>query len=370
MAHFEKRGKKWRAQVSWYDIHGKRKFKTKQGFLTKSQARKWADEMEVAKDDNLISAKDPVFADYYDKWYQRYKAPGKSRGTQNRYKHTGKLIKAYFGNIRLSKITRGDYQDFMNKYGKDHAKETVRKVHYEIRTSIKDAISEGLLHNNFTDRINLTWNDTQTRKIEYLNFKQLQAFKKSLLDGINPRYTSRYMLLTIIYTGMRPGEIRVLTWNDIDFKNKTININKSWNYDNRNIKDYDSDEINGSTKNYSSTRVIKVDQKLLDILQQLKVNNHKHIFIDQQGTIPTSNAVDYVLRERLNKLGIHKKNFHFHSLRHTHVAMLLFKGVGLYSVSKRLGHASIITTAKTYAYFMDELKQKSDKRITSILDKI
>ena len=44
-------GKTWRAKVSWYDLTGKRRFKTKQGFSTKSQARKWANEMEVAKDD-------------------------------------------------------------------------------------------------------------------------------------------------------------------------------------------------------------------------------------------------------------------------------------------------------------------------------
>lgn len=55
------------------------------------------------------------------------------------------------------------------------------------------------------------------------------------------------------------------------------------------------------TKNRSSTRVIKVDQNLLDILSQLKSNNHERLFIDPDGKIPTSSAVNKVLRKQLKK---------------------------------------------------------------------
>lgn len=370
MAHFEKRGNRWRAQVSWYDEFGKRKFKVKSGFSTKLEARKWANEIEVAKDQNLLSNQDPVFAKYFKEWYLRYKAPGKTQGTIHRYAHIYTLLQDSFGNTKLSKMTRAKYQDFLNIYGKTHAKDTVQKTNGSIRSCAKDAMSDGLIRLNFTDRVNLTWNDDKTRKIEYLNFKQVQQLKELLLQDIKPTYISRYMLLTIIYTGMRPGEIRVLTWRDIDFKHQEIHITKSWDYDNKKVIDYDSDEINKKTKNKLSTRVIKVDQKLLDILSQLKTNNHERLFINELGTIPTSNAVNKTLRKQLDKLDIKNKSFHFHSLRHTHVALLLFKGVDLYSISKRLGHSNMSITANTYAYMLDELKQKSDKQIISILDEI
>lgn len=211
MAHFEKRGTKWRAQVSWYNSQGKRQFKTKQGFLTKSAARKWANEMEVAKDDNQISNQDPIFAEYFKNWYETYKTPGTTNGTKKRYKRIYKLLTEYFGKTKLSKVTRYRYQEFMNQYGKSHVKGTVYKTNGSINSSIRDALAEGLIRTNFAERINLTWNDERTRKIDYLNFNQVQQLKKSLLGGIKPSYISRYMLLTIIYTGMRPGEIRVLT---------------------------------------------------------------------------------------------------------------------------------------------------------------
>lgn len=369
MARIRKRGKKWTAEVSWY-INNERQYKSKGGFETKRDAQKWANEMEVAKDEDSISNQDPIFAEYYKSWYEAYRIAGKSKNTINRYKHLYKILKSYFGNSKISSINRLKYQEFMNYYGEKHAKDSVKKIHGYIRTCAKDAISDGIIRKNFTDRINLIWNHERTRKIDYLNFEQTQKLVASLLDGIKPSYVSRYMLLTIIYTGMRPGEIRVLTWNDIDFKNKQIHITKSWDYDNDKIVNYDSNEINKSTKNYSSTRVIAVDKKLLDILLKLKQNKNEHLFIGSDGTIPTSNAVNKVLRKQLKKLDIEKKGFHFHSLRHTHVALLLFKGVDLYSISKRLGHSNMSTTASHYAYMLDELKQKSDDKIVNILDKI
>ena len=65
MAYIRKRGKSWQAQVSWYDLNNERRYKTKSGFATKRQAQKWANEMEVAKSDNQIVDKDPIFAKEY-----------------------------------------------------------------------------------------------------------------------------------------------------------------------------------------------------------------------------------------------------------------------------------------------------------------
>ena len=62
MARIRKRGKKWSAEISWY-VNDERQYKSKGGFLTKRDAQKWAHETEVAKDDENISNKDPIFAE-------------------------------------------------------------------------------------------------------------------------------------------------------------------------------------------------------------------------------------------------------------------------------------------------------------------
>ena len=64
------------------------------------------------------------------------------------------------------------------------------------------------------------------------------------------------------------------------------------------------------------------------------------------------------------------KGFHFHSLRHSHVAYLLSRGIDIYIISKRLGHADVSTTTKVYSYLMDEYKAKNDQQIREELDNL
>lgn len=69
----------------------------------------------------------------------------------------------------------------------------------------------------------------------------------------------------------------------------------------------------------------------------------------------------------MNDCGLKKQGFHFHSLRHVHVAYLLGKGVDIYAISKRLGHSNITVTLNTYSYLIDEYKAKNDNLIINKL---
>lgn len=99
----------------------------------------------------------------------------------------------------------------------------------------------------------------------------------------------------------------------------------------------------------------------------LKANNSVMVFQNVLGTIPTSNALNKCLRSIMNDCDIKKQGFHFHSLRHVHVAYLLGEGVDIYAISKRLGHSNITVTLRTYSYLIDEYKAKND---TLIIDKL
>lgn len=69
----------------------------------------------------------------------------------------------------------------------------------------------------------------------------------------------------------------------------------------------------------------------------------------------------------MKDVGIEKQGFHFHSLRHVHVAYLLSKGIDIYAISKRLGHSDITITLRAYSYLIDEYKAKND---SLIIDKL
>lgn len=362
MANFMKRGKKWQARVSWRDSNGQLHQKSKSGFETKQQARQYAAKLIAQKNDGIEVLEDPTFHDYYIDWYRTYKENSISDNTKRHYKLVGNLIKKFFKKEKIKKIKRQRYQQFINWYGDNHAPESVKKVRTITRACVKSAILDGIIVKDFTQNVEMVADKNHQMQVEYLSLNELAKLTNAVLDGRKSIYTSRYMILTAIYTGARLSELQALTWKDIDLVHRTIRINKAW------------DNLHGggftSTKNESSVRTIRVNRELLDILNELRQNDSTMVFMTHRGEIPTSNAVNKTLKKIMKDNGIEKKDFHFHSLRHSHVAYLLSEGVGLYAISKRLGHSNMMVTGKTYAYLIDEYRAKMDDKIEEKLSKI
>ena len=360
-----RRGKNWTVQISWYvtDPTGesgkKKKYKTKGGFRTKIEAKKWETEQFSAKNSNKITNRNPVFAEFFWDWATTYRIPGKTDGTKRRYTYINNVVKKYFGQTRINDINRTVYQKFINDYGKTHSKVTIKKLNGILKSCVSDAYEDGIIPQNFTNRKNEVWDDKRARHVEYLSIKEIQLLLKATTQSLNHKYTSPYAILTAIETGMRAGEILAFKWSDTDQDKQTITINKSYDYISKKIK---------APKNQSSNRVIYVSQSLLKTLDQLKQNKHDFVFAKQDGDLPTDNALNKALRYRLEEAGINKNGFHFHSLRHCHVAYLVAHHVDWYEISKRLGHANIGMTMDTYSYMIDEMKATQQKILANALD--
>ncbi len=69
-----------------------------------------------------------------------------------------------------------------------------------------------------------------------------------------------------------------------------------------------------------------------------------------------NSTVNNILSRRCSSLKI--PTITIHGLRHTHASLLLFAGVSIASVARRLGHASMTTTQKTYLHIIHELENK------------
>ncbi len=118
------------------------------------------------------------------------------------------------------------------------------------------------------------------------------------METANLFYVNKFEIALAITTGMRYGEVVGLTWNDIDFKNHTLKINKQYDYQTRSgFK---------KKKTESSNRIIDVDIKTLDMLKRLKlmqfklflnqgyINKHNLVFPNNRHKIPTDNAVPLI----------------------------------------------------------------------------
>ena len=385
MAEVFKRDGNWRVRVSYKDYQGKRRYKVKAGFRTKKDAVAYGNQLEVAQQKGGLVNRDVIFTEYFTSWYQTFREPGLSDRTKKRYQYTIAVIRKYFKNTMLRKITPTEYQRFLNWYGlgnddvknglpkeKPHAKATVEKVNTHIRACVLNAMNDNIVESNFTLNTSIVYEPTQTKKIKWLNYSdaaKLYQYTLSQLGEINQMVP--YMVLTSLLTGMRGQEVAGLTWQDVDFENGYIDINKTWDWDKHNF---------GPTKNASSMRKIKINRNLINILKKLQYeqneflaahldrnNPKKLIYIDNYDTVPEHKELNEKLRSLLKGAGI-KQDLTFHGLRHTHASILLYQKMSIAYISHRLGHESITTTTKTYLHIIAELEQEEENRVTKAMD--
>lgn len=146
---------------------------------------------------------------------------------------------------------------------------------------------------------------------------------------------------------MRFSEALAVTPKDFDFAHQTLSISKTW--------DYKGAGGFLPTKNKSSVRKIQIDwQTVIQFSELLKgLPEDEPIFV--KGKVYNSTVND-ILSRHCASLKI--PEISIHGLRHTHASLLLFAGVSIASVARRLGHASMTTTQKTYLHIIQELENK------------
>ena len=139
-----------------------------------------------------------------------------------------------------------------------------------------------------------------------------------------------------------------MTPKDFDFAHQSLSISKTWDYKGK-----------GGflpTKNRSSIRKIQIDwQTVVQFSELVKgLPEEKPIFVTKEKVY--NSTVNDILRRHCEKAKI--PVISMHGLRHTHASLLLFAGVSIGSVARRLGHASMTTTQKTYLHIIHELENK------------
>ena len=168
------------------------------------------------------------------------------------------------------------------------------------------------------------------------------------------------LIYFIANTGLRFAEAIGVTPNDLDKRNLTVNITKTWDYKN----------MNGGafipTKNPMSVRTVKITQHLFTILENASQGRDADypIFIERGKRIFNSTINDR-LKVLCKKADI--PVISVHGLRHTHASILIYEGVSLPIVSARLGHSKTSTTQDVYTHIIKEMQAKDDDKIIGVL---
>lgn len=354
MASFEKRGKKWRAVVSITDNKGTRKKVTKT-FDTKKEANIWSTEQESKTNNGFdITSKNTLFSDYFLNWVETYKRPVIRESTYIRYKSWIHTVEVVFKTLTLDELSNYKIQQIINDYGKTHTLKATQGFLVAVRGSLKDALLDGNLEKDVFSRVKATSSHEVIRSENYLSAAEFIRLQKYLYDNVDNSTENQYILISLIAleTGARLGEIQAIRTNDIIGDGK-LTINESYS---ANSHQYTL------PKTKSSIRQITISSELEQAIQIYISKNS----IDDLLFIPQYRAN---ISRRLETILKHAKvhQIRFHGLRHSHVSYLLYKGIDISYISKRVGHSNTTITLEVYSHLLKEKEQAQDALVLDVL---
>lgn len=344
--------------VSYKDKLGKWKQKSKQGFSNTREGKKKA---KLEADKILQKLKE----DYKNFSYNEFTDITLGEFIELYLKHLSLSLEAntiltyttslkHFRSIFDKKMIEIKFIDIQscvdNLILQEYKRSTILIYINKIKHIFNAAINEYDINiTNPTKRINIPKEKNNSTK-KALTVKELDE----LLNKITlPR---NYLIALLAgKCGLRIGEILGLTWNDIDFKNNTLSINKQWKLLKNNSYGL------GDVKSKNSNRLIPLTQTISKELKNLKSVMPLNIdgrIINSANTKATTHNFNVYLKRRGYNLTVHE-------LRHTYATILISSGVDFKTAAQLLGH-DIEQTIKTYSHVTDDMI----KRASNILENI
>ncbi len=288
---------------------------------------------------------DMLFCDYYKQWITVYKEGAIRSVTMRKYNMAHQWLTKLTPELAIHDLDRITYQKLLNDYAAEHERQTTMDFHHHLKCAILDAVDEGLIPHDPTRKAIIKGKAPRDKKPKFLNQYQLHKLLNDL--DLSEHINMDWLILLVAKTGMRFSEALALTPKDFNLSRQILSVSKTWDY-----------KGNGSflpTKNESSVRKIPLDWQTVTQFAKLIKNlpEDDPIFVNKRIYNSTVNGV----------LARHCRNvdipvISIHGLRHTHASLLLFAGVSIASVARRLGHSNITTTQKTYLHIIQELESK------------
>lgn len=358
-------GQKWTARFRWR-VNGKQ-YSISQTFNTKADAEAWELEQKIQHLQG-VDKKLTRFLWVFDKYFNTYKKDYLRKTSRDQWSYVRSKFKNYFGDDRtVQSITLDDYQSFLNSLNQELTHKTLLTIHRMISQVFDYSVQTGYINRNPASLARV--GGKKDRDVTYLNLNQIKQVLNYCRHGKFPAREQKsvqvgtpVLIEAAILSGCRLGELAGLTWDNVDVERNVFHIRRQ--LDTRNHRTPEFKEL----KTENSNRDVPVPSYLIDDMKRLHAAGDELIFYTQRNLpVSTSSASRYTHR-LLNRLKIDAPNFHFHSFRHSHVALLLAHDVDIYAISRRLGHTNVRTTLQIYSYLMDEKKEQEDKKILSVLN--
>lgn len=236
------------------------------------------------------------------------------------------------------------------------------------------AMKRGYIEKNPFDLVDLPHKSkrrvTSTEKDKFYTKEQLREFLNAAEKHPNYKVYTFFRLLA--YSGMRKGEALALTWEDIDFKNSEISINKA-------LGQGKGQKLYAKSTKTGTTRTIKMDEATMVILKEWKKQQRQAYLMLDYNTLTKEQLIfsntrnSFIQPAKTNdwvKSILRNTELPYvstHAFRHTHCSLLFEAGATIKSVQDRLGHSDVKTTMDVYAHVTASAKEDAIQKFEAYL---
>jgi len=358
------------------------------------------------------------YADFLNLWIEKYALINLKYRTIETYVRIIKLhIVPKLGFYTMEQLNSAILNDFMislyveHNYSKNYLHNFLKIIKSSLRFAYEDM---AIIPYNPADRVHVPKYDTPPHDVVHIFTNEEVSL---ILNRFKDSSSIYYGLLTAYFTGMRLSEIFALTWDDIDFEKKTININKNIVERNQEGTSHHK-HVKGSTtcvwyfgtcKTQSSYRTVTMGDTLTNALKEFKQEQDENkelygnaylmhykkevinpytnkveykvitaakeipvgcpvvnfVFVKPNGYYLGTNVVKYAMKIIHYELGIKCR---FHDFRETHATRLIEQGADVKAVAKRLGHSNINTTYNIYVRVTEKMKENTADKFDEYAD--